>query len=276
MPLLHMLPRSDPLPDDVAGGGPPRRVSWYAPHDYFPSPDRTWRIHGATPQCPHGTLGFPYFDIRAREALKYSLAQALDGSVGTCDDRRVPVSELTVSSALTTWNVDALSTLPACVCAVAYLLLARGTRVGIGTRIAFVTGCAIWWLATNSFTAVYGEVLFWVRSLTFVLLTVVTGFLLAAGRPVTVIASHRRAGRTLMRIGRTRIVRVLLSPLATSALMLVTPWLLFLTRGTPPPSTFPRWTARRRLFWSWPARSTSMRDSRWTRCRGIGTQDCRC
>ncbi|EGD53910.1 cytochrome c oxidase assembly protein [Gordonia neofelifaecis] len=141
----------------------------------------------------------------------------------------MPIGELTFSSALTTWHFDLSSTLLACAAAVTYLSLARGSRIGVGSRAAFVAGCAVWWVTANGFVAVYGEVLFWVRALEFVLLTLVAGFLLAAGRPVSAIASHRRSRWTLVHLGRSRAARWLLSPLATSALMLVTPWLLFLS-----------------------------------------------
>ncbi|ALG83697.1 cytochrome c oxidase assembly protein [Gordonia phthalatica] len=141
----------------------------------------------------------------------------------------MPPAELTVHTALTSWRFDPVSTVLCLVCVVSYLAAARGGRVGRGTRAAFVAGCAAWWFTANGFIAVYGDVLFWVRALGFVLLTLVAGFLLAAGRPVTVAVAHRRLRRAALRAGRSWGARWLLSPLATSMLMLVTPWLLFLT-----------------------------------------------
>ena len=59
------------------------------------------------------------------------------------------------------------------------MILARGSRVARTPRASFLAGCAVWWIAADGFTAVYGEVLFWVRALQFVLLVPLAGFLLA-------------------------------------------------------------------------------------------------
>lgn len=141
----------------------------------------------------------------------------------------MPLTELSLHAALTSWRFDPVSTVLCLVCVASYLTAARGGPVPRGARVAFVAGCGTWWFTANGVIAVYGDALFWMRALDFVLLTLVAGFLLAAGRPVTVVVAHRRARRFVLRAGRSRGARLTLSPVATAALMLVTPWLLFVT-----------------------------------------------
>ncbi len=152
-----------------------------------------------------------------------------DAESATWNDGGVPIPELSFTTALTSWQFAPASTVLVCVTAALYAAGARRTSIGRASRTSFLIGCGTWFVAANGFTAVYGEVLFWVRALQFVLLVPLTGFLLAAGRPVSVLASQRWARRPLVRWGRRPIARLLLSPPATAALMLVTPWLLFLT-----------------------------------------------
>lgn len=86
----------------------------------------------------------------------------------------------------------------------------------------FVSGVVVWVVATFSAIGTYAPVLFWVRALQVLLLLVVTPFLLALSRPLTVLGVAESALRS-------RFLRVVCSPLVTSAAMLVTPWLLYLT-----------------------------------------------
>ncbi|WP_051198879.1 cytochrome c oxidase assembly protein [Gordonia shandongensis] len=141
--------------------------------------------------------------------------------------------ELTVSTALSSWQIDPLTTVVIGAITVGYLLAARASGIGAVSRVLFVAGCGVWWYASNGFIAVYSDTLFWVRGLDYVLLALVSAFLLAVGRPVSVIASHRPALRRLLRLARNRAVRAALSPLPTSAAMLALPWLLFLTPWYP-------------------------------------------
>jgi cytochrome c oxidase assembly factor CtaG len=96
---------------------------------------------------------------------------------------------------------------------------------------SFGSGLALWALATLSVIAVYAPVLFWMRALQVLMLLFVVPFLLALGRPVATLRAASSAS------GRRRIdgllaswpARVVCSPVVTSALMLATPWLLYLT-----------------------------------------------
>ncbi|ORB54756.1 cytochrome c oxidase assembly protein [Mycolicibacterium rhodesiae] len=93
-----------------------------------------------------------------------------------------------------------------------------------------VLGIAVWALATFSAVGEYAPVLFWVRALQVLLLLFVAPFLLASARPVAwVCALSPPIGRIVDRTLGSRVMRVALSPLATSAAMLATPWLLYLT-----------------------------------------------
>ncbi len=81
----------------------------------------------------------------------------------------------------------------------------------------------------------YAPLLFWVRALQVVLLLFVAPFLLASARPVAwLCALSTPVRRVVDRVLSSRVMRVALSPLTTSAAMLATPWLLYLTPGTSP------------------------------------------
>ncbi|KAA0087163.1 cytochrome c oxidase assembly protein [Mycolicibacterium sp. P9-64] len=96
---------------------------------------------------------------------------------------------------------------------------------------SFASGLVLWALATLSVIAVYAPVLFWMRALQVLMLLFAVPFLLALGRPVaTLRAASSPSGRArLDRVLASRPARVVCSPLVTSALMLATPWLLYLT-----------------------------------------------
>lgn len=96
---------------------------------------------------------------------------------------------------------------------------------------SFMVGIAVWGVATFSAVGVYAPVLFWVRSLQVVLLLFLAPFLLALGRPVTVLCAASASARRLeASVLRSKLVRMVAgSPLVTSVGMLATPWLLYLT-----------------------------------------------
>ncbi|STZ26129.1 Cytochrome c oxidase caa3 assembly factor (Caa3_CtaG) [Mycolicibacterium aichiense] len=90
-----------------------------------------------------------------------------------------------------------------------------------------ITVCA---LATFGPVGEYAPVLFWVRALQVLLLLFVTPLLLASARPVAWVCSRSMpVGQIVDRALSSRAMRVALSPLTTSAAMLATPWLLYLT-----------------------------------------------
>lgn len=109
---------------------------------------------------------------------------------------------------------------------------ARGVgTVGRTQAWCFAVGLVCWLLATNGVIAMYVPVLFWVRALQVLLLLYVVPFLLAMGRPVTVLreAASPDARARLDAVLGSAAARVVLSPPVTSVLMLATPWLLYLT-----------------------------------------------
>lgn len=113
--------------------------------------------------------------------------------------------------------------------AVVLVLLGIGVLVRLRRRVSrtrwwcFGSALAVWALATLSAVAVYAPMLFWVRALQVLLLLYVVPFLLALSRPVSM------AGTVLDPVLNSTVARILLSPPVTSVLMLVTPWLLYLT-----------------------------------------------
>jgi cytochrome c oxidase assembly factor CtaG len=130
------------------------------------------------------------------------------------------------------WSPDFLSLTLILVIGAGYRWLAR--RGGESTPVqawSFGAGLVLWALATLSVIAVYAPLLFWMRALQVLLLLFVVPFFLAMGRPVaTVRAAATASGRRrLDRLLASRPARLVCSPAVTSALMLATPWLLYLT-----------------------------------------------
>jgi cytochrome c oxidase assembly factor CtaG len=145
---------------------------------------------------------------------------------------------LTLTGTLTTWQPD--------VGAASLILLAAGgyawcrakgrSRDGDGGVASghvwcFRAGLAIWVLATMSVIGVYADVLFWARALQVLLLLFVVPFLIALGRPLSVLSSALGdAGQArFAHLLATRAARVAAHPATTSVAMLATPWLLYLT-----------------------------------------------
>jgi cytochrome c oxidase assembly factor CtaG len=107
----------------------------------------------------------------------------------------------------------------------------RGQPIEAGRAWCFGIGVAVWALASLSAIGVYAYVLFWVRALQVVLLLFVAPFLLATGKPLTVVRGGLGpSGRDRFdRMLGTRWARMLVHPFTTSITMLGTPWLLYLT-----------------------------------------------
>jgi len=141
---------------------------------------------------------------------------------------------LTWSSALTSWRWDSGAAVLIMAVSVAYGWARRraAREVLTGKHVwCFAIGIALLIAATMSAIAVYDTVLFWVRALQVLLLLFVVPFFLAMGRPVTLLhAAMRSVGRNrLDRLLATPAARLLAHPATTSAAMLATPWLLYLT-----------------------------------------------
>jgi cytochrome c oxidase assembly factor CtaG len=130
------------------------------------------------------------------------------------------------------WSPDFLSLTLILAIGAGYHWLAR--RGGEPTPVqtwSFGAGLALWALATLSVIAVYAPLLFWMRALQVLLLLFVVPFFLAMGRPVATLraAATTSGRRRLDRLLASMPARLLCSPAVTSALMLATPWLLYLT-----------------------------------------------
>jgi cytochrome c oxidase assembly factor CtaG len=143
------------------------------------------------------------------------------------------VAPLTLSTAATSWTVDAASTALLVLAGSAYAWCCRrahaaGAPLPAPRRAGFWSGIAVWALATMSMVGVYAPVLFWVRALQVLLLLFVVPMLLALGTPLT--ALREAGGAALVdRMLAGTVARVLTHPATTSVLMLATPWLLYLT-----------------------------------------------
>lgn len=143
------------------------------------------------------------------------------------------VAPLTLSTAVTSWTVDAASTALLVLAGGAYAWCCRrahaaGAPLPAPRRAGFWSGIAVWALATMSMIGVYAPVLFWVRALQVLLLLFVVPMLLALGTPLT--ALREAGGAALVdRVLAGKVARVLTHPATTSVLMLATPWLLYLT-----------------------------------------------
>jgi cytochrome c oxidase assembly factor CtaG len=131
------------------------------------------------------------------------------------------------------WSPDVVSALLVVAVGTWYYRCYRRGRAALRSLPAwsFGVGLGAWILATVGVVAVYAPVLFWVRALQVLLLLFVVPFFLAMGRPLaTLRASLGDSGvARLDAILAARTVRVMCSPAVTSALMLATPWLLYLT-----------------------------------------------
>jgi cytochrome c oxidase assembly factor CtaG len=130
------------------------------------------------------------------------------------------------------WSPDFLSLTLILVTGAGYWWAARrGGEPKPAQAWSFAVGLLVWALATLSAIAVYAPVLFWMRALQVLMLLFVVPFLLALGRPVATLraASGPTGQRRLDEVLASWPARAACSPLVTSALMLATPWLLYLT-----------------------------------------------
>lgn len=137
---------------------------------------------------------------------------------------------LTLSVALTTFHLD--------VGAAALIVGACFAYCWAWRRCDTAHRHYLWWFAiavllviaaTMSMVAVYATVLFWVRALQVLILLYVAPFFLAMGRPVTVVTRGFGLTDRAEKVLAKRFSRVVLHPATTSAAMLSTPWLLYLT-----------------------------------------------
>jgi cytochrome c oxidase assembly factor CtaG len=137
---------------------------------------------------------------------------------------------LTWAGVFTTWTLDLPALLFVLALGAGYLHAARRVPDWPQARtVAFLTGLGTVLLLTCSFLGAYDDVLFWVRALQTVVLLMITPLLLALGAPLTlVLATAPFAGR-LRALGRGRAARALTFPLVITVLLIVPPFLIYLT-----------------------------------------------
>ena len=138
-----------------------------------------------------------------------------------------------MSALLGSWSPDVVSVVLIALVAAGYHHCRRRSPVGSKPLSAwsFGIGLVTWAVATLSAVAVYSTVFFWMRALQVLLLLFVAPFFLAMGRPVATVraALGESARDRLDAILASAPARLLCSPAVTSAFMLATPWLLYLT-----------------------------------------------
>lgn len=142
------------------------------------------------------------------------------------------IRPLTVETALTTGHLDLVTTAVCVVTLAAYWWGWRRSEVTLGRGVVFsLLGVGVWIVATASSVGAYADTLFWVRALQVVLLLLVAPFGLALGMPLTVLrdACSERGRGHFDRVLRSRAARALTHPAVTSGVILVTPWLFYLT-----------------------------------------------
>lgn len=124
---------------------------------------------------------------------------------------------------MTSWRTDPTALVLGVVVFGGYAWAWRRSSLPLARLVLVGGGCVVWLISGCSFIGVYGSVLFWVRALQFVLILMVAPLLMALGRPFTA-AGWVPSGR---------VARVLAHPAVTSAALLVTPWLIYLTAWYP-------------------------------------------
>jgi cytochrome c oxidase assembly factor CtaG len=131
---------------------------------------------------------------------------------------------------LTAWTLDVPAVMFVVVLGAGYLLAAR--RVPDwprGRTAAFVAGLTTILLLTCSFLGAYDDVLFWARAVQVVVLLMVTPLLLALGAPLTLVLATAPFADRLRVLGRSTLARALTFPLVITVLLIVPPFLLYLT-----------------------------------------------
>jgi cytochrome c oxidase assembly factor CtaG len=148
--------------------------------------------------------------------------------------------ELTALRALSGWTADPWALTVLLLLGAVYLVgVARlrrsGIRWPIGRVVAFCAGgVGLALIATNSFLAVYGPVLFYVRAVQTVVLLLAVPLFLALGRPLSlVIATVPRLGSRLEAAARSRVAGAATFPAITSLVLVLTPFLFYFTAWYP-------------------------------------------
>jgi cytochrome c oxidase assembly factor CtaG len=156
---------------------------------------------------------------------------------------------LTLPRAFTEWKADPAMITFIVVLGVVYLAgvyraRKRGADWKVGRTIAFVgLGLGFLVIATMSWVGVYQNILFYPRATQTVLLVLLAPLFLAMGAPMTLfIANFPRAGKVLVRVVRSWVVKALMFPAVTSLLIIVVPMGMYFTHWYT--ATFTSGTAR--------------------------------
>lgn len=131
---------------------------------------------------------------------------------------------------LTAWTFDVPAVVFVLVLGAGYLFAAR--RVPgwpRGRTAAFVAGLATILLLTCSFLGVYDDALFWVRAVQVVALLMIAPLLLALGAPLTLVLATAPFADRLRVLGRSTLARAITFPLVITVLLIVPPFLIYLT-----------------------------------------------
>lgn len=130
----------------------------------------------------------------------------------------------------TAWTPDLPALLFVLILGGGYLCLARRVPGWSRARTAaFLAALSTILLVTCSFLGVYDRVLFWPRAVQTVVLLMVTPLLLALGAPFTLLLSTLPGAPRLRAIGHSRAARALTFPLVITTLLIVPPFLIYLT-----------------------------------------------
>ncbi|HET6500141.1 MAG TPA: cytochrome c oxidase assembly protein [Amycolatopsis sp.] len=140
------------------------------------------------------------------------------------------IAPLTWERVFTAWTPDFTSLSFVLVLGAGYLYGASRVPGWARSRtIAFLGGLGTILVVTCSFLGVYDGTLFWPRAVQTVLLLMIVPLLLALGAPLTLVLATAPGAARLRAIGRGRVARALTFPLVITVLLIVPPFLLYLT-----------------------------------------------
>ena len=143
--------------------------------------------------------------------------------------------ELTWGRVFTQWTLDPAVAIVVVALGTWYVLAMRRLRAAgqewpAARAVNFLglgLGSAV--LVTMSFVGAYDGTLFWARALQVITLLAITPLFLANGAPLTLLLATLRSPERVERLVKGRAARVLTFPPVGTALLVVTPWVLYFT-----------------------------------------------
>lgn len=143
---------------------------------------------------------------------------------------------LQLHSVVSSWRWDTSTVLVIALLGLAYAVCfrkgrQRGERLPASRAAFFGVGLVVWLYSGIGVIGAYSDTLFWVRALQVLLLLYLVPFAIAAGAPFTVVrAALGPAGRKrLDAMLSGSVARLLTHPATASMLILLLPWMLFLS-----------------------------------------------